>query len=328
MQRREFVGLLTTAAATWPVMSRAQQPARPIIGFLSSYSQGAFGKHLFRAFVERLNEAGYRDGRGIIIETKWADGRYERLPGLAADLLRARLSVLVASGGSASAHVAKAATETTPIVFILGGDPVKLGLVRTLARPGGNVTGVTTLSPELVPKRLELLHQLVPPAAVIGVLLNPTNPNSGNWSRDLQAAARTLGRRIHLLPATTEREIEAAFASLRSLRAGGLVVGGDPFLNEQSERLAALSLRYAVPTIFQFRLYAQAGGLMSYGGDLRDLYRQAANYTGRILAGAKPGDLPVQQRTKIELIFNLRTAQALGLTIPATLLARADEVIE
>jgi putative tryptophan/tyrosine transport system substrate-binding protein len=322
MKRREFIGLLGSSAA-WPLAARAQQPAMPVIGFLNSGSPD-LDAHLVRAFRQGLGETGYVEGRNVAIEYRWAGGQADRLPALAADLARRQVTVIAATGSTASAAAAKAATAAIPIVFYTAGDPVGAGLVSSLNRPGGNLTGVTTLGAELTPKRLELLHELVPAAPVIAILVAPTNPNAETWL----AAARSLGLQIHFLSARTEREFDTVFASLVQLRAGGLVIGPDGLYVSRSEQLAALALRHAVPTIFQFREFAVAGGLMSYGGDNTDQYRLVGVYTGRILKGEKPADLPVQQATKVELIINLKTAKALGLTVPPSLLGRADEVIE
>jgi putative tryptophan/tyrosine transport system substrate-binding protein len=324
--RREFITLLGGAAAAWPIAARAQQPPMPVVGVLSTRAPGA-DPHLLTALHRGLNEAGFVDGQNLRIEYRFAANQYDRLPTLAADLVDRRVALIV-SMGTPAAPAAKAATATIPIVFGVGDDPVQLGLVESLARPGGNLTGVTTLSGELSSKRLEVLHELVPKATLVGVLVNPTNVNAEAVLKDLQAAARAIGPQIHLLRASTEREIEAAFTTLLELRAGGLMVGTDPFFNSRSEQLARLAFRHAVPTVFQFREFAVAGGLMSYGGSITEGYRLVGIYVGRILKGAKPADLPVQQVTKVELLINLKTAKALGLTVPPTLLARADEVIE
>jgi putative tryptophan/tyrosine transport system substrate-binding protein len=327
MKRRAFITLLAGGAA-WPLAARAQQRPMPVIGFLTSYSSDdAFAQYSLPAFHHGLKEAGYIESRNVTIEYRGAEGRYDRLPALAADLVRRQVTVIVAVGGP-SGPVAQASTTTIPIVFSGGGDPVKSGLVASLNRPGGNATGVVTLNAELGPKRLELLHELVPATDVIAVLLNPTYPVAETLSKELQEAARALGLQVHVLHASTERDIDAAFGALVRVQAGGLVVGTDPFFNRRMEQLAALALGHAVPTIYQYRAFAAAGGLISYGGNITDLYRQVGVYTGRVLAGAKPADLPVQQLTKVELIINLKTAKALGITVPLPLLGRADEVIE
>jgi putative ABC transport system substrate-binding protein len=279
-----------------------------------------------RAFLQGLSETGYVEGRNIAIEYRWAEEKNDRLPALAADLVRRQVNVIVAN--NPAALPAKAATTTIPIVFTIGFDPVAAGLVASLNRPGGNVTGLTSLNLELGLKRLELMHELVPAATIIAFLLNPTSPSAETQLRDLQAAARTMGLQLHVLHASTERDFDTVFANLVQLRAGALVIGPDAFFNSRSGQLAALAVRHAVPAIFQFRAFAAAGGLMSYGGNLADLYRQSGVYTGRILKGEKPAELPVQQVTKVELILNLKTAKTLGLDLPPTLLVRADEVIE
>jgi putative ABC transport system substrate-binding protein len=328
MRRREVITLLGGAAAAWPLAARAQQGAVPVIGFLGSASPDLWADRLL-AFRQGLSETGYVDGRDVAIEYRWAQDQFDRLPSLAADLVRRPVTVITTSGGTPPALAAKAATTTIPIVFVTGGDPVQVGLVASLARPGGNLTGVTSLNAEVGPKRLELLHELVPTATAFATLVNPTNPrNAEAQTRDLQAAARTRRVDLHVLPVSAERDLDAAFAALAELRAGGLVIGTDAFFIARSEQLALLALRYAMPTIFQFRGFAAAGGLMSYGGSFTDTFHKAGLYTGRILKGEKPADLPVQQATKLELTLNLKTARALGLTVPLPLLARADEVIE
>jgi putative ABC transport system substrate-binding protein len=325
MRRREFITVLSGAAA-WPLAARAQQPAMPVIGFLGSRGPGD-DPHLLDAWRRGLNEAGYVEGRNVTVEYRFAENRYDRLPTLAADLVRRRVDVIAANGPAAQA--AKAATATIPIVFTAGFDPVELGLVASLNRPGGNITGVSILDVELGPKRLELLHELVPTATIIAVLINPTDlARAEIISKNLQAAARTLGLQPHVLHASTDRDLDAVFTSLVQLRAGGLVIGGDPFFNSRSKQLGALSIRHAMPAAFQFRPFAEAGGLMSYGANLADTYHLVGVYTGRILKGEKPADLPVQRASKVDLIINLKTANALGLTVPLSLLGRADEVIE
>jgi putative ABC transport system substrate-binding protein len=325
MRRRELITLLG-GAAVWPLVARAQQAGLPVVGFMSPRSRSD-SVELVAAFRQGLRETGYVEGQNAGIEFRWADGQYDRLPGLAADLVRHQVAV-IAAVGSPAALAAKSATTTTPIVFSAGFDAVELGLVASLNRPGGNVTGVTNLNTELGPKRLELLHEALPAASSMAVLVNPTNPNAEALERNLHEAARTLGLQLHTLLASSEGDIDAAFAALGQRGATALVVGADNYFNSRIEQLAALSLRYIVPTAFQFREFAAAGGLMSYGGTNADFYRQVGVYVGRVLKGEKPADLPVQLATKAELIINLKTAKALGLTVPVSLLARAEEVIE
>jgi putative tryptophan/tyrosine transport system substrate-binding protein len=324
MRRREFIAIVGGAAAAWPLAARAQQT--PVVGFLNGASAWEYA-HVVAAFRQGLSETGYEEGRNVLVDYRWAEGHYDRLPTLAADLVRRQVAV-IASGGNAAVRAAKAATNTISIVFYVGGNPVELGLVASLNRPGGNATGVVSMNDELGPKRLELVHGLVPAATTIAALVNPTNPGMETESRGLQMAARTLAVQLQILHARTEHEIEIAFAGLAQLRTGALVIASDAFFNARSEQFAALALRHAVPTIFQFRDFTAAGGLMSYGGSLADQYRLVGSYTGRILKGENPADLPIQQSTKVELIINLKTAKAFGLSVPLALLGRADEVIE
>ena len=326
MKRRDFI-VGAASAATCPFAARAQRPTLPVVGLLSSASADLFAGRV-RAFVEGLSKTGYVDGRNVEIEYRWADGENERLPELAADLVRRRVKVIAAISGTPAALAAKAATTTIPIVFYVGGDPVELGLVASLSRPGGNLTGFTALTVEVGAKRLELLHQVVPTARIIALLVNPTNPIADTLSRDLQEAARTLGLKLHVVHASGEQDLEFVFATIADLGAGALVIGIDPFFNARSKQLAALALRHAVPAIFQYPDFVAAGGLISYGTSFTDPLQQVGVYAGRILRGEKPLDLPVQRATKVDLSINLKTAKALGLTVPETLLATADEVIQ
>jgi putative ABC transport system substrate-binding protein len=327
MKRREFISLLGCAAAGVPLAARAQQPTMPVVGYLSSTRPEALQENV-AAFRQGLNESGYFEHRNVAIEYRWAQDQYDRLPALAADLVRRRVSVMVATGALPVALAAKAATSTIPTVFATGGDPVQLGIVASLSRPGGNLTGVTSLNTEVLPKRLELLHEVLPRTTAIAVLINPSNSAAESQSRDLQAAARILGRQLYVVHASTEGSFDAVFTSLAQRRAGGLVIAGDGLFVSRSEQLAGLALRQAMPAIFQFREFAAAGGLMSYGGNRTDQSHLVGVYAGRILKGEKPADLPVQRITKVELIINLRTAKALSLTVPLSLRGRADEVIE
>jgi putative tryptophan/tyrosine transport system substrate-binding protein len=328
MKRREFITLLGGAAAAWPLAARAQQPAMPVIGFLGSASPDRWAGRM-RAFHQGLSETGYAEGRNVAIEYRWAEGQNDRLGPLAAELVGRQVTVIVTPGSTPAALAAKAATTTIPIVFEVASDPVELGLVTSLARPGGNITGVTSLNAEVGPKRLELLHELVPTATVVGLLVNPTNPNLAELTtKNLHAAARSLGVKMHILHASADRDFDTVFATLNQLRAGALVIGTDPFFSSRLEQLATLTVHHAVPTVYQFREFTANGGLMSYGGSLTDTFRAAGVYTGRVLKGDKPADLPVQRTTKVELFLNLRTAKVLGLEVPRTLIARADEVIE
>jgi putative ABC transport system substrate-binding protein len=314
--------------AAWPAAARAQQPAMPVIGFLGAESPDPWASRV-RAFRHGLSETGYVEGRNVAIEYRWAAGQNDRLPALAADLVRGGLNAIVTPGSTPATLAAKAATKTVPIVFYVGGDPVELGLVASLNRPGGNLTGVTTLTSEVGPKRLQLLYELVPTATIVALLVNPTNPDLAEpATKDLQAAARTLGVQLHVLHASAERDFDAVFSSLVQQRVSALVIVNDALFSTRVEKLAVLAIRHAVPAVYQFREFVAAGGLMSYGTGFIDAFRQVGVYTGRILGGEKPADLPVQQTTKAELIINLKTAKALGLTVPTALLVRADEVIE
>jgi putative tryptophan/tyrosine transport system substrate-binding protein len=327
MRRREFMALFGGTAVTWPLAARAQQPAMPTIGFLNAASPQNYKRPL-SAFLKGLGDAGYVAGQNVAIEYRWANDQYDRLAALAADLVHRQVSVIAATTTPA-ALAAKAATTTIPIVFETAGDPVQLGLVASLNQPGGNVTGITQLTVGLVPKELELLHELVPAARVMALLVNQANPSAAETeTSELLSAAKTLGLELHVLNASTERDFDAAFANVIQLRAGGLVIATDILFTSHSAQLAMLAARHAVPAVYKGREFAASGGLMSYGSDITDSYRLAGVYTGRILRGDKPADLPVQQATKIELIINLKTAKALGINVPNTLIGRADEVIE
>ena len=328
MRRREFITLLGGAAVAWPLAARAQQPAMPVVGFLGTDSPVLFASPL-RIFRQGLGEIGFVDGQNVVIEYRWADGQNDRLPALAADLVRRRVNVIVVPASTPGALAAKAATTIIPIIIFTAGDPVALGLVASLNRPGGNITGLASLGRELVSKRLELMHQLLPTATVMALLVNPTNHAlTKSTAREAQAAAHTLGLQLHILHASTERDFDTVFATLVQLRAGALVIGIDSFFTGRREQLAALALRHGVPAIYQYRDFAAAGGVMSYGGSLTDSYRLVGRYTGLILKGEKPADLPVQQVTKVEMVINLKTAKALGINVPDALIGRADEVIE
>jgi putative tryptophan/tyrosine transport system substrate-binding protein len=327
MQRRDFVTLIVGAAAAWPLVARAQQAGMPVIGYLMSGSPDR-ATSLLQAFRQGLQAAGFVEGQNVTIEYRWADGQYDRLSAMAADLVRHKVSVIVATGGPLPALAAKSATDTIPIVFQSGSDPVAQGLVGSISRPGGNLSGVTTMAAELGPKRLELLHEMVPAATAIALLVNPANPSSMNLAKDVQAAADTLGLQIHVLDARTERDLDTAFATLVRLQPGGLAIAPDPFFTGHGEKLAAMTARQMIPTIYQGREFVEAGGLMSFGGSFTESYRQLGVYAGRMLKGEKPADLPVQQATKVELVINLKTAKAFGIAVPMTLLGRADEVIE
>ena len=326
MRRREFITLLG-ATATWPLSARAQGPGMPVVRFLNFASAKSYAP-LSAAFLKGLGETGYAEGRNIAIEYRWAEHQTDRLPALVADLVHRQVAVIAATSTPA-AIAAKRATTTIPIVFETGGDPIQLGLVRSLNRPGGNVTGVSQTNVEIVAKRLELMHELLPAARVFGLLVNPANPALADpATKEVQAAARALGLELHVLNASTEGEFDAAFVRLIQLRAGGLVIGPDPLYIAHSEQLAVLATRHAVPAIFENRAFALAGGLASYSGSTAEGYRLAGVYTGRVLKGDKPADLPVQQATKVELYINLKTAKALGITVPLPLSGRADELFE
>ena len=327
MRRREFVSLFGGAAVAWPLAVRAQQPAMPVIGYLGAESPAAFASRL-AAFRQGLSETGYVENRNVAIEFRWAESQHNRLPALAAELTTRQVTVIVAPGGAPAALAAKSATTTIPIVFEMGADPIATGLVQTLNRPGGNITGVTSLNVQVTPKRLEILREAVPVASVIAILLNPTSPTAESQLRNLQTAAGALGVRLHILHASSERDFDAVSATLSQLQPGGLLVSSDTFFATHSEQLAGIAIRHALPAIHQSRDFALAGGLMSYAGSFAESHRQAGIQTGRILKGEKAADLPVQQVTKVELFINLKTARTLGITLPLPLVARADEVIE
>jgi putative tryptophan/tyrosine transport system substrate-binding protein len=326
MKRRDFITLLGGAAAAWPLGARAQQPAVPVVGFLAT-AGADLRVASARAFRLGLRETGFIEGQNVLIEDRAANGRYDRLTAMADELIRKPVSVLV-TGGIPATLAAKASGTTISVVFYMGGDPIELGLIHSLSRPGGNFTGVTNLNTELGPKRLELLHGLVPAATSFALLVNPANRNAESQWRDMEAAAHALGLQMHLVRAKSESDFDGVFVTITQLRTGGLVIGADGVFVSRSQELAGLAFRHRVPAIFQFREFAAAGGLVSYGGSLSDAYRQVGIYTGRVLNGEKPADLPVQQTTKVEMIINLATARALGITVPLPLLGRADEVIE
>jgi putative ABC transport system substrate-binding protein len=326
VKRRDFITLLGVAGA-WPVIARAQQPAMPVIGFLNSASPDLIAGRM-RVFHRGLADTGYVEGQNVRVEYRWAENQYDRLPTMAADLVERHVNVITAIDGNASALAAKRATMSIPIVFGIGGDPVELGLVASLSRPGGNLTGATTLGLELGPKRLEIAHELAPAAKSVAVLVNPTNPGADILLKDIEAAGRIRGLALHVLRASTERDLVSALESLQPVRMAALIIGGAAFFNTRSKQIADLALRYGVLTVYQYREFALAGGLISYGGSLPDIFYLSGVYTGRVLKGEKPADLAVQQSTKVELIINLKTAKAIGIDVPPTLLARADEVIE
>jgi putative ABC transport system substrate-binding protein len=326
MKRREFMGLLGGAALTWPLRARAQQPM-PLMGFLSTRSRDE-SAGVFAAFQQGLRETGFVEGENLAISFRWAEGRYDRLPALAAELVALRVAVLYAAGGSPAALAAKTATSAIPIVFSAVNDPVGLGLVASLSRPGGNVTGMSLFASDLWAKNVELLKELVPTASVMAYLVNPSSPNVEPYLRGAAQAATALRIDIHVLKASTEHELDEAFESLPALRADGLIVPNEPYFDFHRDKIASLAARYAIPALYNLREYVAAGGLASYGPSLPDSYRRAAVYAGRILKGEKPADLPVQVPTKFEFVLNLKAARTIGTTIPPTLLARADEVIE
>jgi putative ABC transport system substrate-binding protein len=325
IERRKFLATLGGAAVAWPLAARAQQPAMPVVGFVNAASaKGGYARPV-SAFRQGLSETSYVEGRNVAIELRWAEGQYDRLPALVADLVHSKANVIAATGTSA-ALAAKAAITTIPVVFTTAADPVQLGLVSSLGRPGGNVTGATQLNVEVAPKRLELLHEVIPTATAVAVLVNPSNPNGELTWRRLQPAAGVLGIKLHPLRASSD--FAAVFATLPQMRADAVVISPDSLFTSRAEELAALALRHRIPAIYQYPEFTAAGGLMSYGGSIWDSYYRAGVYVGRILKGEKPADLPVHQSTKVELIINLKTARALGLDVPPTLLARADAVIE
>jgi putative tryptophan/tyrosine transport system substrate-binding protein len=327
MKRRDFITLLGGAAAAWPLAARAQQAAMPVVGWISSRAASE-SAYLVAAFRQGLKETGYIEPQNVVVDFRWGDGYYDRLNALATELVRRQVTVIVATGGDPAAQAAKVATGTIPIVFVSGSDPVKVGLVASFNRPGGNVSGVHLLLLGMGAKRLGLLHELVPAANPIGVLTNPNFPDAHTQLRDLENAAESLGSELLVLKASTELEIDTAFTNLAQQKIGAVLIASDPFFTTRRDQLAALASRHAIPAMFDLREYAAAGGLMSYGASLTDGYRRGGIYTGRILKGEKPADLPVLQPTKFELVINLKTAKALGLNIPDKLLALADEVIE
>jgi putative tryptophan/tyrosine transport system substrate-binding protein len=326
--RRKFIALLGGAAAAWPRAARAQQAAMPVVGFLNAASPGPSAPHV-AAFREGLKEVGYVEGQNVAIEFRWAEGKNERLHALVADLVNRNVRVIALPGSTPAAHAAKAVTANIPIVFGVGGDPIKLGLVGSLNRPGGNLTGVTAVAVELAPKQLELLHELMPTTTAVAVLVNPTSPALAETTLgELHAATRTRGLQLHVVHASTDSDLDTAFASVANLRVGGLVIGSDAFFTSRAQKLASLATNHRIPAVYWNRDFANAGGLMSYGTSYKETYRIAGIYTGRLLKGERPAELPVQQNAKVELVINIKTAKALGITFPLTLLGRADEVIE
>jgi ABC-type uncharacterized transport system substrate-binding protein len=327
MDRRTFISSVATGLLALPLASRAQKSATPVVGFLLPGSAAQWTSYV-AAFREGLNEVGYTDGKNIAIEFRWAEGQYDRLPALAADLVRHQVDVLVTTGGPNAALAAKAATSSIPIVFTTGSDPVEFGLVASLGHPGGNATGVTFFTVDLVAKRMELLDELVPKATEIALISNPNNPYADTEVRMVQEVARSFGQQLYVLKAGTAEDIDVAFAAAVRLRAGALIIGSDPFFNARRDQFVALAAKNAMPAIFEVREFVLAGGLLSYGASISDAYRKAGIYTGKILKGAKPADLPVLQPTKFELVINLKTAKLLGITVPQSLLRRADQVIQ
>jgi putative ABC transport system substrate-binding protein len=327
MRRRQFIATLGGAAVTWPLAARAQQSAKPVVGFLHSASANAYELHL-NAFREGLATGGYVEGQNVAIEYRWAENQLDRLPALAADLVRRQVAVIAACGSPTVALVAKSATASIPIAFENGADPVQLGLVASLNHPGGDITGITNVSGELVAKRVGLLRELVPSAASIAALVNPTRPGADALAAQVQEAARAVGLPLHILKASSEQDLDAVFASLARLEAGGLVMTADTLFTDRQDQIIALAKRYAIPTIYEFRHFVAAGGLISYGPDILDSYRQTGNLVGRILKGEKPADLPVMRPSKFELVINMKTAKALGIEVPNSMQLLADEVIE
>lgn len=327
MRRRDLLALVAGAMAGWPRGARAQQQRLPIIGFLHSGSPGPFA-HLAAAFRDTLQGAGYAEGQNVAIDFRWAEGQYGVLPGLAAELVRGQVAVIVAGGGGPAVVAAKSVTRTIPIVFVSGGDPVKMGLVVSLSRPGGNVTGINIFTATLNAKRFGLLHDLMPAAKLVAVLVNPSSQSAGSQVTEIQQAASSIGQSIHIAKATSEAEIEAVFASFAGIHPDALLVSADPFFNSRRNQIVVLAERHGLPGFYEEREYVLAGGLISYGTNLAEAYRQAAFYTARVLSGEKPAELPVFQVSKFELVINLRAAKALGLTVAPVLLAQADEVIE